>query len=579
MDIVEAIKAPRWRRSTSWTDDGQFIYGELRESPLHDLMPIAQPGLLSRVTKYGSVGKSLHALGKPFQLKPGMEDIDDIDGDDSMVKLEQKFTHPLICAAAIGVLPAFQYGFNNGDMNTAAVPMRASLGIPVGGLPFNDSVWGFCVSVFCLGALIGCTTGASLAELHGRRCALLVSSAAFVVGSLLQVISAWTSFGILTMIAGRTVSGMAAGSTTVVVPMYLGEISPPHLRGTLGTTFQLTCVIAMLVAQVLGFPSLLGTEQLWPVYVALVALPGIIIFACQGYLVESPRWLISQGSHKNEAAREAIAQLHAVAIDNSGVQLELEMLKETIEGGNRTKPKAEKNGFAQLLKSRSSRPGLVICVCCSVVQQFSGINNAFNYSSTFLSQNGMSPDTVMAVAILMNLGNVVVSLLSGVLMDRAGRRTLLLISASGMFLSILALTTALANPGQVWTQLLAVVSVVSYVTSFGFGMGPVPWLLPAELFAMEHCGRGTAVAASSNWLANFIVGQVFLPMSSILGQFCFLPFAAILLAFLVFAFKVMPETRGKTLEQILDQMNSQRRPMPNKTSAAPLLGSESYLGA
>jgi len=347
MDIVEAVKMTPFKRSSSWTDDSHLIYGELRESPLHDLMPIAQPGLLSRVTKYGSVGKSLHALGRPFELRPSMEETSDINEDDSVVKLEKKFTSPLIYAASIGVLPAFQYGFNNGDMNTAAVPMRASLGIPVGGRAADDSIWGFCVSVFCLGALIGCTTGASLAELRGRRCALLASSAAFIVGSLLQVISAWTSFGILAMVTGRTVSGVAAGATTVVVPMYLGEISPPHLRGALGTAFQLTCVIAMLLAQVLGFPSLLGTEELWPVYVALVILPGILLFALQGYLVESPRWLISQGSHKNEAAREAIAQLHAVAIDNSGVQLELEMLKETIGGRNTTKKKKRRERICQ----------------------------------------------------------------------------------------------------------------------------------------------------------------------------------------------------------------------------------------
>ena len=144
-------------------------------------------------------------------------------------------------------------------MNTAAA-MRASLGVPsvdpttMLASPDNDNIWGFCVSIFCLGALAGCSLGASLSDQLGRRKMLLGSSVVYGLGGVLEASASLLGplGGVSLLLAGRVVTGVACGATTVVVPMYLGEISPPHLRGALGTCFQLCCVVAMLVAQVLG---------------------------------------------------------------------------------------------------------------------------------------------------------------------------------------------------------------------------------------------------------------------------------------------------------------------------------------
>tara|TARA_B110001452_G_scaffold182222_1_gene153060 strand:+ start:551 stop:1243 length:693 start_codon:yes stop_codon:yes gene_type:complete len=211
-----------------------------------------------------------------------------------------------------------------------------------------------------------------------------------------------------------------------------------------------------------------------------------------------------------------------------------------------------------MLRDRSTRAGLKICMTCMAAQQFCGINNAFNFSSTFLTQNGISAATVTAIAVLMNVGNVLVTLLSVWLMDRAGRRVLLLGSSVAMVAAILLLTLALSNPGQVWTSPLAVVSVVSFVMAFGIGMGPVPWLLPAELFAMDKCAKGSGIAAGANWLANFIVVQAFPALSNSLHGLCFVPFAVVLVLFVWFAALQVPETRGKTLDQILEEIGAGR---------------------
>ena len=212
-------------------------------------------------------------------------------------------------------------------------------------------------------------------------------------------------------------------------------------------------------------------------------------------------------------------------------------------------------GLFSMLRDRSTRAGLLICATCMVVQQFSGINNAFNFSTAFLSANGIDPSTITTIAILMNVGNVGVTLLSVQLMDKAGRRALLLGSAAGMCAAIGLLTLALTNPGHAWTSPMAVLAVVGFVMAFGIGMGPVPWLLPAELFAMDKCAKGSGIAASSNWLANFVVVQTFPTLSNSLGGFCFLPFALVLLFFIWFAHAYVPETRGKKLEQILSEIS------------------------
>ena len=200
------------------------------------------------------------------------------------------------------------------------------------------------------------------------------------------------------------------------------------------------------------------------------------------------------------------------------------------------------------------RRPLYVCVTLMVVQQFSGINNAFNYSSTFLKMNGLGDDTITTIAIAMNCGNVLVVLLSSVLMDRLGRRTLLLLSIGGMAAASALLTAALL----LGSTALVCAAILLFVVTFGLGLGPVAWLLPAELFPMGKRAAANGVATGANWLANFAVGQLFLLVAGALGPLAFIPFGAILAAGFLFAWRFIPETRGRTLEQIEAMMRKER---------------------
>ena len=446
-------------RRVSTTDK---LFNQHKDSPLFDLPPLALPGLTSRVSRNNSVALSLDRLDQAF-LPPGAVD------EDELIAVEGGFSKPLLSAGGLSVLCAWNYGFMLGSMNTASAAMRDTLGIADDN-PNNDLAWGLCVSIFCLGALLGCAAAAGLANGLGRKRALLTASAAFTLGGACEASAALfggctndcaVSPAVILMLLGRVIAGMASGATTVVVPIYLGELAPPHLRGAFGVMFQLACVCALLVAQVGGLPALLGTHSMWPMYILLgVGVPSALQLLFKRDLLESPQWLIGQGAaDEAHEAMKVLCSLRGVAPDDYGplreaVMKELDLMQlAALAGGEGAGggPSGGKQsgGVYALLRDTKLRPSLRITVACAMAQQFSGINNAFNFSSTFLSANGIAAPTVVLIAILMNVGNVFVTVLSAWLMDRAGRRALLLRSTVAMAASIVVLTIALTHPGQV----------------------------------------------------------------------------------------------------------------------------------
>lgn len=309
------------RRSTT-----DAFFTNMNASPLHDLAPVALPGLATRVTRNSSVGISLDSLGDAFQLDPSA---------DTVVTIEGGYTSALMWASGVAVLSSMQYGYNLGNMNTAADAMRTSLGIPVGSLD-DDNIWGLCVSIFCLGALVGCSVSASFSDRLGRKAVLLGTSFVFTLGAVLEAAGALPGCpggscplgaGVILMLVGRVITGVACGATTVVVPMYLGEIAPPHLRGTLGTCFQLCCCVAMLIAQVLGLPALMGSARLWPLYVLLVLVPAGAQLLFRDKLLESPRWLAGRSHEEAFEAQHVLAALRGQNNDDVAVLKELDFMQ------------------------------------------------------------------------------------------------------------------------------------------------------------------------------------------------------------------------------------------------------------
>ncbi|EOD37552.1 hypothetical protein EMIHUDRAFT_454885 [Emiliania huxleyi CCMP1516] len=487
--FIEVEERPKLVRRRTTTD---CLFTELTHSPLHDLAPVATLGLTTRVTHSNSVAVSLDQLGLAFEPQR----------DSTLILVQGGYTAALVKAAGTAVLCALMYGFHLGNMNPAAPAMRADLGIEAG--VENDNAWAFCVSIFCLGALLGCSLVPMVADSIGRRKTILLISTVYLLGSALEAASGVvprpasplerSSIGLCLLLAGRAVCGVASGSSTVVVPMRdlaaalarrAGHMLPAHL----------------LHRRAIRAQAILRPRR---------APPEAILAALRG------------------------EPLSSLAV----VQAELDLMQMAAGGDG--------GGLRSLLSDSVARRGLFICVTCHV----------FNYSTIFLTSNGVDAATVVIISVLMNVGNVAITVVSVRLMDLSGRRSLMLVSCVGMALSTVALTSSLSCPGHGWTAPLAIASVVGFVMSFGVGLGPVPWLLPAELFAPDRCALGASVSAGSNWMANFVVGQAFMPLSNALKSACFLPFAVVVCGFAVFVTRTVPETKGKSLDQILFELSA-----------------------
>jgi len=278
----------------------------------------------------------------------------------------------------------------------------------------------------------------------------------------------------------------------------------------------------------------------------LVVLPAIALHILHGGLLESPAWLLTKEPAK---ASSILALLRGQEDGSLGIQAEMEMMRQAPGG----EPSSKKDAASLLTTMRTEHrilKGMIICVICCLAQQFSGINNVFNYSSAFLEQNNIPGSVISATTVMMNLGNVISPLAAIRLMDTTGRRILLLASTLGMAISIVLLSLAFTLPVTCVTSPLAVIAIVGFVASFGIGLGPIPWLLPAELFPVTVTSQGCAFSATVNWLSNFIVVQFFPVISAALAGFCFMPFVFVLLPFAAFVHWCIPETRGKTIQQI-----------------------------
>lgn len=324
----------------------------------------------------------------------------------------------------------------------------------------------------------------------------------------------------------------------------------------------------MLLAQVAGMPHVWGTVRGWWAVVAFPALLGALQLMLMPLLVESPTWLSHVG-RTDEAERVRLvlegsapgaSRAHGSATNAShagyaGI-LESESSASVIElqGTVAAEPSENSGASAQhhaqssvrlLLTDSRLRALLILSVVSLVTQQFSGINVAFNYSTTYLQERGVPMGWVDAVNLMMNVANVGSTLLAAWLVDRVGRRVLLLSSTAGMAACVALITYGMARvPSEVGVR-TAAVGIVAFVFCFGIGLGPVPWLVPGELFEQTHRATAQGVAALCNWASNGLVALAFLPMAQMLGAQSFLPFGAVLVLYVIYAAVALPETRDR----------------------------------
>ncbi|XP_031441870.1 solute carrier family 2, facilitated glucose transporter member 3a isoform X3 [Clupea harengus] len=503
----------------------------------------------------------------------------------------------LLFSLGTAVIGSLQFGYNTGVINAPEQKLRAFFNntwMERYGEPIEKGtctfVWSLAVAIFSVGGMVGSFSVGVMANKFGRRKSMfIVNILALIGGGLMGLCTLCNSFEMV--IAGRLVIGLFCGLFTSLTPMYVGELSPTPLRGAFGTLHQLGVVIGILVAQIFGLESLLGSDKLWPVLLSLTVLPAVVQCILLPFCPESPRFLLIN-LNEEEQARKALVRLRGVEDVSKDMQeMKEESMKMAME---------KKVTIMELFRTANYRQPLLIAVMLQLSQQLSGINAVFYYSTGIFESAGVTKPIIATIGA--GVVNTVFTVVSLFLVERAGRRTLHLIGLAGMSVSALMMTVALLlvcshiilgslsltqycytvcqRSSLFYLSLsvqkhikslkyLSIAAVFAFVAFFELGPGPIPWFIVAELFSQGPRPAAMAVAGLSNWTANFLVGVSFPKLEELCGPYVFIIFMSFLILFFIFTYFRVPETKGRTFDEIAQGFSGAPRSSDPSGEAPP----------
>lgn len=428
----------------------------------------------------------------------------------------------LVCAFA--ALTGLLFGYDTGVISGAILFIRKDFAL-------STTLIEITVSAVLLGALTGSALSGKLTDFFGRRRVLVVVAIIFVVGTLITALAPDK----ITLIVGRIILGIAIGIGSFTAPLYLAEIAPYQNRGMLVSLNQLAITIGIVLAYVVDY--VFADSGSWRWMLGFGVFPAALLLIGTIFLPESPRWLVL-GGQKNKA-REVLQHVRAT----EDVSHELSDIEQSVK---------KENGSWRLLFAKWVRPIIWISLGLGFFQQVSGINTIVYYAPTILQTAGFHGAS-SAILATMGLGivNVIFTIIALPLLDKWGRRPLLLLGLTGMFISLALLSIAFHFHSAGYLQWIAIACMVLFIACFAMSLGPIMWLVISEIFPLEIRGLGVSLAASANWLFNWMVSATFLTLVSnfgaggtfwIYGAFCILGW--------LFVFYKVPETKACSLEQI-----------------------------
>ena len=443
-------------------------------------------------------------------------------------------------AAAFAALGGLLFGYDTGVISGAVIFIKRDFALAT----FPQEL---VVSVVLAGAAVGALTGGRLADRFGRRLTLVATSIIFIAGAILCAVAP----SLKVLVVGRAIVGLGIGLACTTVPVYISEVSPPKARGWQVSLFQLAITVGILGAYLVDYAYAESAQWRW--MLGLAAVPGAILGLGMLFLPESPRWLAEKG--KTEAAHSVLARIRGT----TDVHAEMEEIRSSLRQAH------ERGSWSDLLIA-ALRPALIIGIGLAIFQQITGINTVIYYAPTIIQSAGISS---AAGAILATAGiglvNVIMTIVAMWLIDRAGRRPLLLTGIGGMIVTLVVLGLAFrmmaANATLAW---IAVVTLMAYVAFFAISLGPIFWLLISEIYPLKIRGLAEGTAAATNWIFNLLVSITFLTLVEVLGpSWTFWLYGLLAIAAWLFSYYLVPETKGRTLEEIEQSWHARR------TSVAP----------
>ncbi|WP_250447230.1 sugar porter family MFS transporter [Actinotalea sp. C106] len=466
---------------------------------------------------------------------------------------ERYNTSRAVLLAGVAALGGFLFGFDTAVINGAVTAIREDFGM-------GSGLTGFAVASALLGCALGAWLAGRLADRQGRIRVMLLASALFT----LSAVGSGLAQGPWDLILWRVIGGLGVGAASVIAPAYIAEISPASIRGRLGSLQQLAIVVGIFVALLsdyfiatsaggAGEPSLFGLEA-WRIMFMTELVPAIAYGLLALTIPESPRYLVSQG--EDRTAREVLGSVLRTGIDER-----LREIKRTVSRETRSSLSDLKGPALGLL------PIVWVGILLSVFQQFVGINVIFYYSSALWQQVGFSEEDSMAVTVITSVTNIVVTLIAIAMIDKVGRRRLLLTGSAGMFVSLGLLAwmfaTAPLEDGEPALDgaagTVALIAANLFVVFFGMSWGPTVWVLLGEMFTNRIRASALGVAAGAQWLGNFAISTTFPVLADAGLGIAYGLYTTFALLSFFFVWMFVPETKGRQLEDMVDTGGRMRR--------------------
>jgi sugar porter (SP) family MFS transporter len=457
-----------------------------------------------------------------------------------------------------GALGGVLFGYDTGVISGAL------LFIP-NDFKLSPFLQGAIVAGLLLGAMIGAALAGRLSDVLGRRRLIMIAAVVFIAGALVCAFAPTVAV----LVVGRVILGLAVGSAALVVPLYLSEIAPTEIRGAITSLNQLMIVGGILLAFIVN--AILASSGNWRLMLGLAAVPALVLLVGMALMPETPRYLVHTGEEQD--ARQVLEELPGE-----------DHPQERIDEINEVEQEEQiESGVGALLRAKWVRPALIVACGLAVFQQLVGINTIIYYAPTTLTNVGFAKTSAIYANLIIGVINVGMTVVAIKLVDRVGRKPLLLAGVAGMVTSLLVLGISNAalptphHPGDP-AAIITLVCLATFIASFAETWGPVVWVMIPEVLPLSVRGTAMGVAVFLNWAANFLVSQTFPPLLNGVGPGpVFIGYAVLGIVAALFVKAMVTETKGRSLEEIEGDLQragrrGRRRTRRDQPTSTPVSG-------
>jgi sugar porter (SP) family MFS transporter len=433
-------------------------------------------------------------------------------------------TKRLLFASVVSALGSFLFGFDTAVISGTTKFITSHFNL-------SDASLGLTVSIALWGTVLGSIAIGKPGDYFGRKAMLIFCSVLFFASSVgCAIANTW-----YLLLVARFVGGIAIGAASVMAPMYIAEISPGRLRGRLVAIAQFNIVFGILAAFFSNYLLAGMGADSWRMMFGIMAIPSAIYFFLMFFVPESPRWLVRD--RLVDKARAVLSGLGRTNVDSELADI-VQSLKEE-SGSGKTSLFQKKYRFV-----------IVCAVLLAVFNQLSGINVIMYYAPLIFEKAGATTNAALLQAVAVGLTNMIFTIVAMFFIDKFGRKTLLLVGAVGMCVSLAGAGLHYYYEG-LFGSMGIVVFIVSFIAFFAFSQGAVIWVFLAEIFPNKVRAQGQALGSFTHWIMNACIGLAFpIMLTTYGGGNIFMFFALMMIPFFFFVWKVMPETKGKSLEEL-----------------------------